>query len=452
MIRKLTTGEAIVWLAALIPGILWLLTDGGQPSGRRTPAEHVLQDIGQVTGLVGMAMLAIAFVLASRARFLEGVFGGLDKMYQVHHRLGRTSLVLLLVHPIAHALRFIPDQIDRAALFLLPTHRELAVNLGVYAFWGLVVLLVLTLFVDIAYDKWKVSHKFLGLVLVFSAIHMFMVPNTPGRSVAITANPFLLSYMAVLTGSAVVAFIWKTAILPLVSRRNAYSVTAVEKLTERVLQIELLPRQRRADFAPGQFVFVTFDHWGVPREAHPFTICSVPSDKRIVLTVKALGDFTEALHRRLRAGAEAWVEGPYGRFDYRSGSMAQIWLAAPPPPSPSPGVAAPFRRPAPRRPPPPPPPQPPCTPRRLVHYAVRASFRTIPCAFGLPSPPPFSPPPLSPPPPPPHPPAEHPDECGAPPLSSFSSPFSLPSSPPSSSPPSSPFHSSLCLRGTSKLV
>lgn len=328
MIRKLTTGEAIVWLAALIPGILWLLTDGGQPSGRRTPAEHVLQDIGQVAGLLGMAMLAIAFVLASRARFLEGVFGGLDKMYQVHHRLGRTSLVLLLVHPIAHALRFIPDQIDRAVLFLLPTHRELAVNLGVYAFWGLVVLLVLTLFVDIAYDKWKVSHKFLGLVLVFGAIHMFMVPDTPGRSVAITANPFLLSYMAVLTGLAVVAFIWKTAILPLVSRRNAYSVTAVEKLNERVLQIELLPRQRRADFAPGQFVFVTFDHWGVPREAHPFTICSVPEDKRIVLTVKALGDFTEALHRRLRAGAEAWVEGPYGRFDYRSGSMAQIWLAA----------------------------------------------------------------------------------------------------------------------------
>jgi predicted ferric reductase len=67
---------------------------------------------------------------------------------------------------------------------------------------------------------------------------------------------------------------------------------------------------------------------GLPREAHPFTICTVPEQKEIDLTVKALGDFTGALYRQLRSGAMAKVEGPYGRFDYRMGSLQQIWIAA----------------------------------------------------------------------------------------------------------------------------
>lgn len=46
------------------------------------------------------------------------------------------------------------------------------------------------------------------------------------------------------------------------------------------------------------------------------------------MTVKALGDFTNALYQRLRNGAGAKVEGSYGRFDYRKGAPRQIWIAA----------------------------------------------------------------------------------------------------------------------------
>jgi predicted ferric reductase len=273
-------------------------------------------------------MLAIAFVLASRLRWLEDVFGGLDKVDQVHHRLGRAAFVLLIVHPVAHALRFVPERLDKALLFLLPTHRDLAVDLGVYAFWGLLLLMVPTLFVTVAYDRWKLSHKFLGAVLIVAAIHMLTVQDTPGRTVAVTGNPILMYYMIALTTLGVLSFIHKAAVLPFLSRRTVYVVENVERLNDQVLRIELSPRKRRIDFAPGQFVFVTFDQQGLSREAHPFTICSVPDTGRIVLTVKALGDFTQALHRRLRPGAKAWVEGPYGRFDYRSASAEQIWLAA----------------------------------------------------------------------------------------------------------------------------
>ena len=328
MIRKHRIGQTLVWASALLPLLLWLLTESAEPHGRRFVTHGALVNVGQVAGLVGMAMLSIAFVLSSRARFLEDYFGGLDKMYRVHHRLGQTAFVLLLIHPVAHALRFIPDDFGRALRFLFPTHEKLAVNLGAYAFWGLLLLMTLTLFVKIPYDKWKLSHKFIGLVLIIGTIHMLTVQSTRGRPVAVIENPILRYYMFCLAALGILFFCHKLIVLPLLSRPHVYTVKAVRRLNDEVLHIELSPRRRPVTFMPGQFVFVTFYQEGLSHEAHPFTICTVPEQKDIALVVKALGDFTSALYRRLRSGAGAKVEGPYGRFDYRMGSPRQIWIAA----------------------------------------------------------------------------------------------------------------------------
>ena len=320
-------GEVLVWLGALLPVGLWLLTPA-EPLGRRGAAAWFVTDIGQLAGLVGMAMLAIVFVLASRVRWIEDLFGGLDKVYQVHHRLGRAAFVMLLAHPIAHAFMFVPGRLDKALRFFLPTHEQLAMNLGVYAFWLFVVLMILTLFVTVAYDKWKVSHKFLGLVLVLGAVHMVLVTRTPGRTVAVTTNTALLYYMLALATLASCSFLYGVIVRPLLARRNVYAVNDVRRLGERVLEVELLPQILDLSFSPGQFVFVTFDQPDLSHEAHPFTICSLPEKDAIVLTIKTLGDFTHSLYRHLRKGGKAWVEGPYGRFNYRSGSTDQVWLAA----------------------------------------------------------------------------------------------------------------------------
>jgi predicted ferric reductase len=326
--RKRSIGNMLVWSSALLPLLLWLLSESAEPRGRHFYSNADFVSAGQVAALVGMAMLSIAFVLSSRAPFLEDYFGGLDKMYRVHHRLGQTAFVLLLIHPVAHALRFIPDRFGKALLFLFPTHEKLAVNLGAYAFWGLLLLMTVTLFVKIPYDKWKLSHKFLGAVLIIGTIHMLTVESTRGRPVTIMENPILRYYMFGLAALGIVFFCYKLVVLPLLSRRQMYTVKAVRKLSNDVLQIELSPRRGRVTFVSGQFVFVTFYQGGFSREAHPFTICTVPERKDIALTVKALGDFTNALYRGLRSGAGAKVEGPYGRFDYRMGSHRQIWIAA----------------------------------------------------------------------------------------------------------------------------
>ncbi len=328
MVRKHQLGSLLVWGSALVPVLLWLVTESVEPTGRRYASNATFVSAGQITGLVGMAMLSLAFVLSSRARFLEDYFGGLDKMYQVHHRLGQTAFALLLVHPLAYALRFVPDEVGRALLFLVPIHEKWAIDLGVYAFWGFVSLMVLTLFIKIAYDKWKFSHKFLGLVLIAATVHMLSVESTRGMPVVIQQNALLWYYMLGLAGLAIISFFSKLIVLPLLSRRHMYSVEAVDRLSDKVLQIRLAPPRQAIVFVPGQFVFVTFFQEGLSRESHPFTICTVPQQDTLDLTVKALGDFTGTLYRSLHSGARAKVEGPYGRFDYRMGSPRQIWIGA----------------------------------------------------------------------------------------------------------------------------
>lgn len=326
-LSKRRVGPVLVWTAALLPLVLWFFTEPAAPVGRRASSHLLSGSIGQLAGLVGMAMLSIAFVLASRARFLEDYFGGLDKMYRVHHRLGLTAFVLLLIHPIAHALRFLPDRIGRALRFFFPAHEQLAVNFGVYAFWGLLLLMALTLYTRVPYDKWKLSHKALGLVLILGTMHLLTVEPTPGRAVAVLESSLLRSYLLALAALGLVSFGYKLIVLPLLARRHRYTVQAVHRINLEVLEVTLTPRRGRISFEPGQFVFVTFDAKDLPHEAHPFTICTIPDEKDLTLTIKVLGDFTETLYRRLRPGAGAKLEGPYGRFDYRTGSPRQIWLA-----------------------------------------------------------------------------------------------------------------------------
>jgi predicted ferric reductase len=78
----------------------------------------------------------------------------------------------------------------------------------------------------------------------------------------------------------------------------------------------------------GQFLYVQFDSDKTLREPHPFTISSAPHEPDLRLSIKSSGDWTQHLHENLQSGARALVDGPYGEFNYRTGSAKQLWIAA----------------------------------------------------------------------------------------------------------------------------
>ncbi len=77
----------------------------------------------------------------------------------------------------------------------------------------------------------------------------------------------------------------------------------------------------------GQFVFLTLQ---TGEGHHPFTLVNADTgDGRLRFAIKALGDYTARLAQQVTVGQQVWVEGPYGRFDFRQArAPEQVWVAA----------------------------------------------------------------------------------------------------------------------------
>ena len=148
-------GWSIIFLLAIIP-ILLLMTLGEETSwfGDYSSAT---QTLGEIFGLVGMTLFALTFVLSTRIKAIEDLFGGLDKVYIVHAIVGGAALVSMLFHPIFLVLKFIPSDVWQAALYLLPGSYW-SVNFGIIALMGLIFLISLTLYSRMKYNRWKFSH------------------------------------------------------------------------------------------------------------------------------------------------------------------------------------------------------------------------------------------------------------------------------------------------------
>src|SRR6185436_14771609 len=71
------------------------------------------QLLAEIFSSSAMVLMAGAFVLANRPRFLEPFFGGLDQMYQSHKTAALTAMMLLAAHFFTIPLRAEPLSLGR---------------------------------------------------------------------------------------------------------------------------------------------------------------------------------------------------------------------------------------------------------------------------------------------------------------------------------------------------
>lgn len=319
MISKRKTAIAVIYALPLLAIPLWAL------SYPETTFRHNLNPwfihSSQVTGIMGFILYAFSLALSTRMNWIEDLFGGLDKVYQTHHTIGKVAFFLILYHPLALAGRWIPEDVGKALLYIFPTHRRLAIDLGSWAFLGFILLMLVTIVIKIPYDKWKLTHKLTGVVFMLFIPHIFLLDEL------VNANPWLALYLGLFAALGIVSFLYKAVFFSWIADKKSYIVQNVGRLNKRVMEITLSPNGKLIQFTPGQFCFFSYIDPTISREAHPFTICSSPSDDQITIIVKALGDYTNHLNQTLKPGTKALVEGPYGRFDYKKYSQPQIWIA-----------------------------------------------------------------------------------------------------------------------------
>jgi predicted ferric reductase len=100
-------------------------------------AGAVLNALGRLSGVAGLAFLLVAAILSCRVPGFDRPFGGLTKLWQTHHRLGGVAFLLVLVHPVLLALGAAEVSTAAAARTLVPA----LLDSGAITGWGALLVL-----------------------------------------------------------------------------------------------------------------------------------------------------------------------------------------------------------------------------------------------------------------------------------------------------------------------
>ncbi|MHB9032764.1 MAG: ferredoxin reductase family protein [Anaerolineae bacterium] len=306
----------IVFVAVLL--ILWAAA--APLVTRFTGFNAAMTSLGQIFGLVGFMLLALTIVLESRMTLLERYFGGMNRVYIMHHLLGGVAFIFVLFHPVFLTIKYLASSVYSAAMFLVPG-RDIYITTGILALILMSLFLFLTFYLKLPYHIWKISHALLAIVFLVIIFHSFFINSDLLRNPPLRLYTGFFALVGV--GSALYQILTKTRII----NQKIYEVVRTTKLNEQVTQVELEPKGPALKFRPGQFVFVGFRSRNISPETHPYSITSSPRDKTLRIAIKNLGDYTRLIPR-LQPHDLAYIEGPFGYLSPdRYPNKLQLWIA-----------------------------------------------------------------------------------------------------------------------------
>ena len=283
-----------------------------------TEGISTLRIIGEILSTFAITAFGFNLFMATKARWVEKLFGGLDKMYMVHRRTAIIGSVAIFLHFL-----IIPRDKSVPGPFVM----ELGLGniLGMMALFliltGVIISAVPYFKRVLKYDKWLKIHKFMGLFYLFAVIHAFLVSSL------IKQLPLISAYVFVVAILGVGAWIYKAFFYDRFNPKLDFTVISSKIENDNTSVIVLKPVNQRLRFVAGQFAFVEFPTISKGEE-HPFSISSKPSDENMRFHIKGLGDYTTGLADRLKPGDPARVEGSFGHFTNQYiDKLDQIWIA-----------------------------------------------------------------------------------------------------------------------------
>jgi predicted ferric reductase len=259
-----------------------------------------LYELGTSLGFWGFLLFGLNFVLATRWRWVERLFGGLDRVYTLHGLLGRWTLALILLHLGVLTAQALPDW-GLASTYVVPG-LDLSYTLGGAGVLLLTLLVAATIWVRFPYQRWLASHRWMGVPSIFGGAHAIVAQGD--------------WYLWLLTVGGGLAWVYSSFLYVRLGPRHGGSISGVRGLggvTELTIGIE-----RPHGFQPGQFVFlsVTRSAAGLPDELHPFSISAILDERTFRISAKRLGDYTARLGE-LAPGGAVTIYGSYGTFGAR---------------------------------------------------------------------------------------------------------------------------------------
>ena len=307
----------VTLLGAVVLGsvVLWFLArPSGQPGGRY---------VGEFFGVEAVLLFSCSLVLATLLRGIERAFGGLDRVALWHRHTAVAAVILMVVHPVFAGSPPVPH-VSATGLLLADVAM---IGLLALAVWALAPSLraakwsrLVRHLARISHERWLTGHRLTGLFVAAAVVHGLLVDPVLKVSV-----PLKVAYLIV-GGIGIAAYVYRELFARFVVPVYDYTVADVQRPNEMTADVFLQPVGRPLSFEPGQFIFLAFggvDGW----QRHPFSVASAPAERRLEVSVRAVGDYTRDLHDKLKPGTPAKAAGPFGGFDYRGGGQHQIWIA-----------------------------------------------------------------------------------------------------------------------------
>lgn len=323
---KILLGSLLA-IAATAWGLDVLVTGGG--SGGSLPW-IIRQEALYLSGLFSIALMSLAMFLSTRPTWLETPLGGMDRVYRTHKWAGILGVSFAIAHwlieeiagDILKAMIGREGRVPKEKLTgFLEVMRDLAKDMGEWAFYLVLAMLVITLWKRFPYKTWRVLHQAMPVLYLMLALHAAMLAPTDYWTQPVGMLLALIGVAGIY--GAVYSLVGRIGR----ARQASGTVVAIEQPAPDVLTVSCQLDQHWRGHRPGQFAFITFDE---KEGAHPFTIASADrGDRSVSFQIKALGDYTRTLGKRLEVGHAVKVEGPYGRFDMarQDSNARQIWIA-----------------------------------------------------------------------------------------------------------------------------
>ena len=297
-------GPAVVFLSLILP---W-------PAFRGATGEDGDVSVAFFVGACSIVAMSWGFVLATRLRIVEILFGGQDRAYRAHRWLSAVAVAGMFLH-IQWA-----DDMDGGFAGAARRTAKAAEDLAGLAEKMIYVLMVLSLVRLVPYRWWRHTHKLFVFPFAMASWH-FWTARKPFPNASGWGRWFAV---AILAGLA--AWCWRVVVSDLARRGRVHTVSSVT-LSANSTRVVLTPRRRPLRFRPGQFVFLRMGAEGLG-EPHPFSIASAPRDPELVFHIRDLGDWTHRIRSALHTGQTVQVEGPYGRFAPLSRRpRTTVWVA-----------------------------------------------------------------------------------------------------------------------------
>jgi ferredoxin-NADP reductase/DMSO/TMAO reductase YedYZ heme-binding membrane subunit len=306
--------------------VVIVMAISGETRGSLRAPGGALMFGGRAAGLIGTYLLLLMLLLIGRVPLLERTVGQ-DRLVRWHRQLGPWPICLLVLHALLIVLGYAAA--DRTGFW-----HELWVLLTTYPdVLAATVALALIVMAGVAsfraarrrmrYETWWTIHLYTYLALALAFAHQLangasFVGHPLNRAIWVA---LWLATAGVVLVSRIGLPVWRTL---------RHRLRVVEVREEGPGVISVICSGRRLDrlaVSGGQFFQWRFLVKGLWWQAHPYSLSALPRPPYLRVTVKGLGDQSQAL-ARIPPGTRVAIEGPYGLFTNHARQRGRVLLVA----------------------------------------------------------------------------------------------------------------------------